>query len=115
MGVTEVINHIFNRLMFLLIDSDNPWDYLAPKTIAEKIEKGIENGPFWSGLYVTLRLVGITGAVVTLAIAFAKLASAGPEKRNELKDTIFKKLLIIAFLFLAAFIFGTVLGVFLLL
>lgn len=104
------------NILSLRINSDNPWDYLTPDSLASNIADNIKmNGGFWSSLYVTLRYIGLAGAIITLAIAFAKLASAGPEKRNEIKDTIFKKFLIIFFLFSAAFILGSVLGVFLVL
>ncbi len=98
------------------IESDNPWDYLAPTDIVSKMADNLKtNGSMWSSLYVTLRYVGLAGAIITLAIAFAKLASAGPEKRNEIKDTIFKKFIIIFLLFSGAFILGSILGVFILL
>ncbi len=103
-----------SRLVFL--SEDDPWTYLDPRSIATQIEANIEmNGSFWSSLYVTLRLIGISGTIITLAIAFAKLAFAGPEKRNELKDTIFKKLIGLFLLFASAYILGTIIGVFTLL
>ena len=103
-----------SRLVFL--SEDDPWTYLSPSRLSQQLlENAQMNGSLWSSVYVTLQLIGLVGVILTLLITFARLAIAGPEKRNELKETILKKFVIMFLLFSAAFILGTILGVFTLL
>ena len=88
----------------------NPWYYLGSS--ADTMEQiAAEYGSIFSSIYITLQVVGLLGAAITLVIAFIRYAIAHPHEKAEIKDIITGKVFLIVLIFGFSFLMSLVLGI----
>ena len=88
----------------------NPWYYLGGS--AATMEQIAENyGYLISSIFITLRVVGVLGAAITLVIAFARYAAAHPYERADVKKVISGKVLVVILLFGSSWLMSLILGI----
>ncbi len=62
-------------------------------------------------VFALLRMVGLIGCAITMIIAIIRFSSSNPHSRAEAKSLFTKKMLLVFFIFTAAYFFGYILGI----
>lgn len=91
--------------------SDNPWQILSDGLSSMGSVTSDKSTEVVKGLYALLRTVGLIGCAVTMIVIIIKFSSGNPNSRAEAKSMFSKKIILLFFIFTAAYFFGYVLGI----
>lgn len=94
--------------------STNPWDYLEMAVSKSQVANESDMvSTFVAGGYRLLEWIGIIGCAITMIIAIIRFTSSNASARAEAKSLFSKKIVLLFFIFTAAYFFGYVWGLFL--
>ncbi len=89
----------------------DPWAILRDGLSIGTIAADDKSTELMKSGYALLRTIGLVGCAVTMIVIIIKFSSGNPNSRAEAKSMFSKKVVLIFFIFTAAYFFGYILGI----